>query len=51
MKRNVLIGFLVGVAGVVVVIGLAFGLVRILNSGGNGSSASMQKGFFLPTYK
>ena len=37
------IGFLVGVAGVVFVIGLAFGLVCILNSGKE-SSASMLKG-------
>jgi len=43
MKRDLLIGFLVGIAGIVTVVGLAFGLVRVLNSE-DGSSASRLQG-------
>ena len=45
MKRDLLIGFLVGLAGIVTVVGLAFGLVRVLNSE-DGSSASRLQGMF-----
>ena len=45
MKRDLLIGFLVGIAGIVTVVGLAFGLVRVLNSE-DGSSASRLQGMF-----
>ena len=43
MDRNICIGFIVGVVGVLVVIGLAFGLVHIFNTK-NGSSKTIQKG-------
>ena len=51
MERNVLIGFLVGIAGVVFVVGLAFGLVRVLNSQDESATSSL-KGMFeiLPKY-
>ena len=45
MKRDLLIGFLVGLAGIVTVVGLAFGLARVLNSE-DGSSASRLEGMF-----
>ena len=43
MDRNIYIGLIVGVVGIVAVIGLAFGLVHILNSK-NRSSETLQKG-------